>query len=141
MAEFHNKIEIATNQSQIWNILIDFEKWPKWSDSFSSLQRLDDGPVGVGSRIRIKQPRLVPGNWTITEWNPENNFAWISKGGGATSLANHWIETDGDVCTFHQSMKISGFIGRPTAFLLRAIIRRYMDMEATGLKNRSEQRD
>ncbi|QJB70060.1 SRPBCC domain-containing protein [Parasphingorhabdus halotolerans] len=141
MPEFRNKIEIAASPSQIWSILIDFEKWPQWSDSFSALQRLDDGPVGLGSRIRIKQPRLFPRNWTITEWNPDNSFSWISKGGGVTSFANHWIETDRDVCTFHQSMNISGFLGRPTAILLKATICRYMDMEAAGLKDRSERRD
>jgi len=33
----------------------------------TSVERLDDGPITLGSRARVKQPGQRPAVWTVTE--------------------------------------------------------------------------
>ena len=38
--------------ARVWQLLLDLEKWPGWTESMQELQRLEDGPLAAGSRSR-----------------------------------------------------------------------------------------
>lgn len=138
MTEFRSGAEIAAPAAHVWPILADVENWPQWAESFTRIARFDSGPLDVGARVTIKQPRLPEGEWTITEWEPGRSFKWTMRRAGLAATGDHWLEEKADGCAFEQSLLFEGVIGSIAARLSRSLIRRYMAMEANGLKTISE---
>ena len=52
----------------------DVERWPQWTESVTSVQRLEPGPLAMGSRARIKQPRLLRATWQVTAIEAGRSF-------------------------------------------------------------------
>ncbi len=125
---------VAAPAEAVWEALIDVERWPTWTRSMRRVQRLDDGALAVGSRVRIKQPRLVPVVWTVTELDPGRSFTWQAEGAGVRSEASHEVRAMGAGTsevrlTFDQAGPLSPMVGA----LLGRLTRRYVRMEAEGL--------
>lgn len=131
-------IEIAAAPARVWAVLSDFENWPQWTPSVRSVRRLDAGPVGAGNRVRICQPKFPPAVWEVTEFQPDHHFSWHSSAPGIQVVATHVIEptTTGSRVTL--ALHYRGWFGKLLAHLTRGITRRYLEMEANGLKRQSE---
>jgi uncharacterized protein YndB with AHSA1/START domain len=136
--EFRASTHINAPVERVWEILTDVERWPEWTRSMSTVKRLDPGPLTVGSRARITQPKLPTVVWQVTELKPQQSFSWTAHSLGITSVADHQlVRTDGgtDVTlVLRQTGPLSGVVRLMTGGLTR----QYLDMEAQGLKNRSE---
>lgn len=138
MKEYTSEILINAPRALVWPILADVENWPVWAHSFSSMRRVDQGRLGVGSRVVIKQPKLPAGRWTITEWNREQSFKWMSKRFLFVATGDHVLIDYGEHCLFMQSLRFQGVVGELAAHSGRALITAYMALEAQGLKRFSE---
>ena len=55
----------------------------------TSVERLDSGPLRVGSQARIKQPGQSERVWTVTEFTPHQRFVWTAKASGYAMRAEH----------------------------------------------------
>ena len=57
----------------------------------TSVERLDDGPLAVGSRARV-----APGQrarvWTVTRLEPGRLFAWEARALGVRMNGSHHLE-------------------------------------------------
>jgi uncharacterized protein YndB with AHSA1/START domain len=125
---------VAAPAESVWAALVDVEQWPTWTRSMQKVTRLDDGPLEVGSKVRIKQPRFMPVLWRVTELDPGRSFTWSTATPGQTAVATHTVRPMGagtsEVClTFDQSGALSPMLG----VLFRGVTRRYVRMEAEGL--------
>lgn len=136
-------IEITTNINAapevVWAVLTDVERWPEWSPSMTKVTRLDSGPFEEGSQTRIKQPRLRTMVWTVTEMTPGRSFVWEAKGPGLTLVAGHHLTNEeGGVVQVTLTVEQRGVVGRLLEPLTSRSAKRYVHMEAEGLKRQSE---
>jgi uncharacterized membrane protein len=138
MTSFSISIDVAAPVERTWAVMSDVERWNEWTPSVTSIRRLDDKPFGVGSRILVKQPKFPPALWKVTAVNPDGSFTWTSGGPGLHVVATHRVERTAGGSRATLSLEYHGIIGRILARLTRDITQRYIQMEARGLKARSE---
>jgi uncharacterized membrane protein len=122
----------------VWSVFTDVERWPTWASSFTSVE-LINGPMRLGAKARIRQPRLPTVIWEVTKWEPGRSWTWTATSPGARTEASHVLTRSGEGTVAEQSIVWSGPIGRAAAFVWRSLTRRYLAMEAAGLKHRCEQ--
>jgi len=60
MVAFRETVTVDAPVAEVGRILHDVERWPSWTPTMSRVTRLGSGPFAVGSRARVKQPRLLP---------------------------------------------------------------------------------
>lgn len=140
---YEHTVSIAAPPEVVWRVLVDVETWPQLTDSITRLNRLETGPLRVGSRASIKQPRL-PGNvWVVTELVDYDRFTWETSGVGWRTRAVHEIAPPGagtltSRCTLHLVLEMTGPVGRVLGRLSAGTVRRYVGMEAEGIKRHAE---
>jgi uncharacterized membrane protein len=130
---------VLADPSRVWEVLADLERWPSWTASVRSLTVTSDGPVGIGTTVRIDQPGFPAAVWTITEWSPGRSFAWESRAPGAVSTGVHEVEASDGGCHVRLVLEQRGALAPVLALVAGRRTRRYVDMELAGLKAASEQ--
>lgn len=118
--------------------MTDVERWHQWTDSITSIEKLDPGPLAVGSKARIRQPRFAPAVWKVTELDPGRSFTWVSSAPGILVTATHSLVRAGHVTQAALSLHYGGLLGGGLARVTQNITDRYLALEAAGLKHRSE---
>jgi uncharacterized membrane protein len=137
--EERTSIDVAASQDRVWEVLVDVERWPEWTDSVSSVRRLDAGPLAVGSRVEVSQPRIPTGTYTVTAMEPGSAFTWEQRQPGSTVSAHHECAQLPDGGTrVKLRVVMSGAVGGVVGRLYRKLTERYLAMEAAGLKARAE---
>jgi uncharacterized membrane protein len=137
--QLEKTIEIWAPRAKVWATLMDVQNWPMWTKSMNKVERLDDAPFGVGSQVRISQPKLLALVWRVTEFEPGSHFTWQSSARGVTTLASHRVTPAGDGrTTVTLAIKQSGTVAWLVGFLRGRMPERYLDMEAEGLKKYCE---
>src|SRR5262245_52786882 len=122
----------------VWSVFTDVERWPTWASSFTSVE-LIDGPMRLGAKARIRQPRLPTVVWEVTKWEPGRSWTWTTQSPRARTEASDVLTRSGQGTVAEQSIVSSGRIGWLAALTWRSLTRRYLAIEAAGLKQRSEQ--
>jgi len=133
-------IDVAAPARQVFDVYADVERWPDWTASVTSIERLDEGPLRVGSRARVRQPWLPTTVWEVTELVPGERFSWVARGPGVVTTGIH-IARDTDragVTEVTAALEQRGPLGRVLGFLSRRLTRRYLDIEVRGIKQRCE---
>ncbi len=92
-------IDVEAPVEQVWEVLREVERWPEWAPTVTSVRRLDDGPLSVGSRARVEQPRIPPSVYVVTELEPSRSFTWVATGPGVHTTARHQLEDLGPAGT------------------------------------------
>ena len=141
MTDFQIEVEIAAPAEVTWTVMREVEHWPEWTSTVTSVRLLDAGPLRVGSRAVIRQPKLPPAKWRVTELDDGNrSFTWSNGGPGVLVTAQHSVEARGEGSRARLSLRFSGVLGGVVAALTRGINERYLAIEAKGLRERSEAR-
>lgn len=138
MKRYEMSIAIAAPIGGVWSVMSDVERWHEWTASIRAIRRLDTGPLSVGSRAIVRQPRLPPGLWTVTAVEPGRSFTWVNRAPGIRIVGFHGLEPADRGVVVRLSIEmhgpLSGLMGRLTGRLTE----RYLALEAAGLARRSE---
>ena len=139
-ATFNIAVDIDAPPERVFAVLCDVERWPEWTSSMTSVQRLDRGAFGVGAKARIVQPKLLPATWQVTELQQDRSFTWVASSPGVQIKAGHFVEAEGAGSRGSLSIEFGGFLGSIVGRLYRGLIDQYLHTEAQGLKRRSEEK-
>jgi hypothetical protein len=134
---FSISVDINTPVDRVFEVMADTGRWHEWTPSVTSIKLLDSGAFRVGARAMIRQPKLPPALWKITAMDA-NSFTWENRAPGIRVIAHHYAESTSKGARATLSLRYEGFLAKLLALLTRGITRRYLWMEATGLKARSE---
>ncbi len=126
------RFPVAAPAERVWATLSDVERWPTWTASMREVRL--EGPLAVGTVARIRQPKLPPTTWTVTEVVPGRSFSWESKAPGSRALGEHEITPTGEAsCEVRLMLDQTGPIGALVGLVYRGLTKRYVQMEADGL--------
>jgi uncharacterized membrane protein len=136
---FEQSIDIDALQQRVWDVLSDLDAWPQRIETVDVVELLTPAPVGEGSRVRLKQPKLPEGTWEVTVWDPPSYFEWTQKTGGVTSVAGHRVEPLGaDRSRLSLTLEMRGLLVPIFGRFYRGLTNRYMALEAEGMKRAAE---
>ena len=123
---------------QVWALTVDVESWPTMTSTMTSVERLDDGPLRVGSTARIKQPGQPARVWTVTALEPNEVFAWETKAFGMRMVGGHRLESVANGCRNVLSVEMSGALSGVVQALLGRQFRKAIITENEGFRRTAE---
>ena len=137
---FEATVDVAAPAQLVFEVYTDVERWPEWTVSVTSVERLDQGPLSVGSRARIKQPRLPAAVWEVTEVVAGHSFTWMARGPGIITKAvmSSPRQRVGGPVKVTASVEQAGLLGPLLGFLTKQLTNRYLQIELRGLKAHCE---
>lgn len=134
-----NVVTIDAPVDVVWRLTTDIENWPAVTPTVTRIVRLDSGPLRVGSRARIKQPRQSEAVWTVTRIADGREFTWQTRRLGLTLIGSHLLEAVDGGCRNTLTLDAvglgSGLFGRVFGRLMRTAI----ETENAGLRARAQQ--
>ena len=138
MPGLQHAVTVAAPPERVWKVLADVERWPERIPTVDSVERLDEGPLRVGSRTRLQQPKLPEAVWTVTELDEGRSFTWESRSRGVAISADHVVEPHGDATRLTLSVSISGPLAPLGWLMTKGLTRRYVETEAASIKRVAE---
>lgn len=136
---FEQSIDIDAPQQRVWDVLTDLEAWPQRIETVDLVELLTPAPLGVGSRVRLKQPKLPEGIWEVTVWDVPSFFEYRQQSGGVTSVAGHRVEAlEEGRSRLTLNLEMRGVLVPVVAVFFRGLTNRYMTLEAQGMKRAAE---
>jgi uncharacterized membrane protein len=134
---FSITVDIPAPPPIVWSVMSDVERWPEWTASIARVKRLSPGPLQVGSRFRVHQPKLPPAFWRVTELNSGSDFTWLSVAPGLRVTARHAVEPAAVGSRATLSIRYEGWFSAPLARWVGRLNDQYLALEAAGLKRRA----
>ena len=136
---FEQSIDIDAPPQRVWDVLTDLQAWPQRIETVDVVELLTPAPIGEGSRVRLKQPKLPEGIWEVTVWRAPTFFEWRQQASGVTSVAGHRIEALEDGRSrLSLELEMQGLLIPIFGRLYRGLTNRYMGLEAEGMKRAAE---
>ena len=120
--------DMDASAERVWAVTVDIERWPDLLPTVTRVERLDQGPLSVGSRARLKQPAQRPTVWTVTRLDAPAVFEWEAVVFGVPTRAMHRIEPLGtgrcrNTLALEMSGRGAGIVGRLFGRRMRAVLR------------------
>jgi uncharacterized membrane protein len=124
----------------VWPVLSAVAAWPKWLPTVNSVEPLDGDQLRLGSRYVVRQPKLRPATWVVTELEPPRRFAWQARSPGLLMVADHSIRESGGGCSeVVLRFSFHGLLGALVGRLFGTITQQYLLQEVASLKRRVEE--
>ena len=135
-----DSVQIDAPAQLVWEVFSDVERWPEWTASVTSLVARDGAGLAVGKRFAIKQPGMSKLVWKVSEIDAGSSWTWVQRSPGVLVRARHWvIPQPGGRTLVRQQLDQRGVLGVLVGRLMVKKTKRFLELEAQGLKARSEQ--
>jgi uncharacterized membrane protein len=138
VVKIEHNIEIAAPVERVWDLTVDVESLPQHTPTITSVRRMEDGPLRVGSAVRIKQPAQGEKTWTVTRLEPQHHFAWATRFMGMTMTGGHHLEPVPAGTRNTLTLEIDGALAPIVGPLIRGSIRKAITTENEGFKRAAE---
>ncbi len=137
---YEETITAGAAQARVWEALAAVTTWPRWTESMQEVQPLDGGDLTLGHRFRIKQPGMPPLVWRVSAVQAGESFTWETRSPGVRTSGFHRLAANPDGTTritlvVDQTGPLAGLLN----LLMGARTRRFLALEAAGLKAASEE--
>ncbi len=136
--EYAESIVSTAPRDTCWSALSEVATWPQWTASMTEVAGLDGPNLKPGNRFRVTQPGLPKAVWEVTEVKEGESFVWVNRAPGVHTVAFHRLTARPDGTEIAIGITQTG----PLAWLVGALTagktRRYLKLEAAGLKAASE---
>lgn len=139
--KLENTQRIEAPVDVVWALTEDVERWPDITPTMTSVERLDDGPLAVGSQARIKQPGQGSRVWTVTRFEAGRLFAWSTKALGTHMEGSHHLSEEDGVCVNRLVLELTGGTAGIVGRLLGGQLRKAITTENEGFKAAAESRE
>ncbi|MFQ5469718.1 MAG: SRPBCC family protein [Gammaproteobacteria bacterium] len=136
------KIEICAPPEKVWEVLIDFTRYPEWNPFVKTVE--GDFLEGVALKVYLEPPEGKPMafNPTITKIEPAKRFVWLGRvlfPGLFDGEHRFEIETLNKNCViFHHSESFSGLLSSLILKLVSQSTEAGFHAMNTALKQRVE---
>jgi uncharacterized membrane protein len=139
MRNYEASVSIAAPCSEVWRVLSDVARWPEWLPTVITVRPLDHESLSTGSRFHVRQPRLRPVTWVVTELEPPRRFVWEARSPGLRLVAAHSVgQGTNDSSALLLRFSFGGLLGGLVGRILGSITREYLAKEAASLKKKVE---
>ena len=138
LVEQSTQVEVEAPVERVWDVL-QTSSGGRSGPHGDPVRRLDDGPLAVGSRARVEQPRIPPTEYVVTELDPGRSFTWVATGPGVRTTARHVLEPL-DVGRTRVTLSVEqsrGWLGSVMGRFYRGLTDRYLAVEAAGIGARA----
>ncbi|MFB9239037.1 SRPBCC family protein [Plantactinospora siamensis] len=132
------RVTIEASAEEVWQVLSDVRRWPEWTPTMSRVEVLEDGPLRVGSRARVRQPRLREATWTVCRLEPGRSFAWVTRAAGLRCLGDHVVTPGPDGTHVELVAELTGPFEPLTRPIYGRLFQRYVETEGASLKRLCE---
>jgi uncharacterized membrane protein len=134
-----NTVTIEAPAEVVWRLTVDVTNLPTLTPTMTRVVRLDLGPMRVGSRTRIKQPRQPEAVWTVTRLEEGREFVWETTRMGLTMTGSHVMEPLGDRCRNTLAIDVQGRGAALFGRLFGRVIRQALATENGGFRRKAEE--
>ncbi|UPK75355.1 SRPBCC family protein [Nocardioidaceae bacterium SCSIO 66511] len=138
--KFEISTQVDASSDDVWAVVAAVESWPSVTDSMEDVQVTSEGPFGVGSTARVRQPKVPVLTWTVTDWRPGRSFTWQTKALGVTSIASHDVEETTEGTRLTLGIRQHGLLAPVSDLITGKRIRQYVQLELEGTKRAAEER-
>jgi hypothetical protein len=93
----------------------------------------------MGARFHVRQPKLRPSVWEVTQLEAGRRFVWTTSAPGFAIRADHIVEAAGaDESELTLTIRFSGVFGPLLGLLAAGTVKDYLAIEASSLKSCAE---
>ena len=131
-------IDISAPPERVFEVMTDVERWHEWTPSITRITRKHSGPLSMGETATVRQPKFPPAMWTVNEITPGRSFSWFNRAPGLKVTGFHGAEPTASGSRATLALTYEGIFGGLLAKMTEGITKRYLEMEANGLKARAE---
>ena len=89
MTTLHEQVETTLPIEDVFAYVADFANSREWDPGVAAAERLDGGPVGLGSHFRLGVrlgPRVAPMEYRISVFEPPTRVVLVGSGSGVSAV-------------------------------------------------------
>jgi carbon monoxide dehydrogenase subunit G len=125
MTRLHERIETSLSIDEAFAYVADFANAQEWDPGVETAERIDPGPVGVGSRYRLgvrMGRRVARMEYRVSGYEPPFRVLLTGSGSGVAAVDDIRFErvADGTVVDYTADIKLGGVLGLIQPLLGRA---------------------
>lgn len=147
-SSFDTVLVIAASPDRVFSTMVDLDGWSSWMKGLVAVEKLSDGPVGVGTEWR--ETRKMMGHvgsevFDVTAFDPPRSMSLHVDGARGASKKGHYRydyrfeEISGKTrVTMHGEIDIPGFVAKVMGKLFIGIFKNACDRDLAALKEHLE---